>query len=363
MFAEAGHKVAYVNPVFTWLSFMEDRECRSIYWDGFHKRKEVSPGLWLETQLPLLPFRRKNETLNHIDMSISRRILGRLVHELWQDEEYLQIVYSPEDFLRLRPTPECRGVVYECVDEHAAYPWNQRRRGYIERLEGRLLDGSDLVVFTARGLADTKSSQCRRSVVIPNGVDLEKFRTTASGEVSRPEDLQQISSPIVMYVGAVMDWFDWSLLEACARMRPAWQFVLIGPTNLPSAILNACRNIHYLGTKSPNQVPVYLKFADVCLIPFKLNELTKNVSPLKLYEYLACGKPVVSVAMPEVVAAVAEGAVAIAADASGFISAIEGFLDHGCNKELCLSIAKDHSWPRLFVCLNQELDQARLISH
>lgn len=361
MFAAAGRKVAYVNPLFTILSFIEDHECRQIFWDGLRSTRNETQNLWVATQPPVLPFRRKNRLVNRVDMGISRHLLARLVDQLWGRERYIQIVYSPEDVLRLRPTTACVGVHYECVDEHAAYPWNAHRRAYVEELEQTLLREADLVTFTARGLWEAKKGFCKRSAVVPNGVDLGRFQVTSTEPPVFLPGLTDAKGPIILYVGAIMEWFDWSLLRACAQKRPDWQFVLAGPTNLPAERYQELPNIHYLGTCPPEHVPHLIRHAKVCLIPFLVNELTVNVSPLKLYEYLAVGKPVVSVPLPEVLAAEDPSSVVIAGTSDGFVDAIGQFLECGHDTSACLRMAERHSWDGLFSQLNGRLVDAGLL--
>jgi glycosyltransferase involved in cell wall biosynthesis len=198
-------------------------------------------------------------------------------------------------------------------------------------------------------------------MILPNGVDVQKFGAAKDKTAIIPAAIAAIAQPVILYVGAVMDWFDWELVAFCARQRPSWQFVLLGPTNFPPDRLRSVPNIYYLGTCQPESVPYYLKRASVCIIPFVMNELTKNVSPLKLYEYLAAGRPVVSVPMPEVVAEETPRCVTVAADADGFVSAIERFLLEGYDDAECSRIANAHSWDGLFARLTQELGNVGLI--
>ncbi len=110
----------------------------------------------------------------------------------------------------------------------------------------------------------------------------------------------KIKKPLVGYVGVIYDWFDMNILEYCAEKKDDFNFVIIGPSSSKAIeeemkeFTKKYKNIFWLGEKSYQDVPEYIQQFDVCIVPFKINELIKNVDPIKVYEYLAMGKPVVS---------------------------------------------------------------------
>jgi glycosyltransferase involved in cell wall biosynthesis len=105
----------------------------------------------------------------------------------------------------------------------------------------------------------------------------------------------------VGFLGSVQYWIDFDLIRFLALARPAWSFVLIGPRGRLARVEKIARlpNVHLLGARAYETLPSYLSGFDVCLNPYVLDEVARHCSPLKLYEYLASGKPVVSVDMPE----------------------------------------------------------------
>ena len=138
-------------------------------------------------------------------------------------------------------------------------------------------------------------------VLIRNGVDYEFF--------SRPqvnEEMANIAKPTVGYFGALADWFDYDLMFEVAQARPQYSFVLIGgyeteqtrETNHVSR-LSGLPNVHFLGHQAYSELPSYLAHFDACIIPFRVNDLTRMFDPVKLYEYLSQGKPVVATDMAE----------------------------------------------------------------
>ena len=151
---------------------------------------------------------------------------------------------------------------------------------------------ADLVVTASQGLSQWALEHGAREVMyLPNGVDCERF----AGEPPLPDEYAALAGPIAVFVGDISSWVDLAMVEACARAMPDVSFVLIGPcANTPT---NMSINVHFLGVRPHQQMASYLRHAHVGLIPFHLeacSSLIANIHPLKLYEYLAAGLPVVS---------------------------------------------------------------------
>jgi hypothetical protein len=132
--------------------------------------------------------------------------------------------------------------------------------------------------------------------------------------------------PVAGYIGAIAKWFDINLLIEVAQKLPGWMFVLVG-TTAGCATWNAKRipNIKIVGEVPYTDVPAQLERFDVCMIPFRITELTKATNPVKVYEYLASGRPVVSTPIPEV--KVLGGRVKIASTANDFATKLQESLE------------------------------------
>ena len=113
-------------------------------------------------------------------------------------------------------------------------------------------------------------------------------------------DIENIKKPIIGYHGAIADWFDKNLVMYIADKLSNCSIVLIGPVQTDVSDLFLQKNIHFLSPKPYNIISNYIKYFDIGIIPFKINELTLAVNPLKLYEYFSLGKSVVSVDLPEI---------------------------------------------------------------
>ncbi|ADO47916.1 glycosyltransferase [[Enterobacter] lignolyticus] len=226
-------------------------------------------------------------------------------------------------------------IIYDCMDHHAGFENNDPD---MLREEETLLKSSDLVVTTAQRLSETISEH-RENVIIRNGCEVEFF--------SRKTSLHFIEKkrPVVGYYGAIAEWFDLDLLIEAANAYPNYDFVMIGAETCDVSLAKKVENIHFLGEIPYEQLTSYLQDFDVCLIPFKLIELTLCTNPVKVYEYLAAGKPVVCTAMPEVKAI--NDVVHVADSSMEFIELINVAMDESKNDKLCdarKAWAKNHDW-------------------
>lgn len=191
-------------------------------------------------------------------------------------------------------------VVYYCVDDHAAFTGYDRSQVLSD--EEELCRKSDLVITTAMSLQKSKQAWNSNTILIPHGVDFKHFNRALTETFQCPDELRNIPSPRLGFFGLIRDWVDLDLLARVAGKRQDWNFVLIGDAD-SSVDLDRYRdvpNMHFLGRKPYGELPAYCQHFDVGLIPFKVNELTYAVNPIKLREYLSAGLPVVSTPMPEV---------------------------------------------------------------
>jgi len=206
-----------------------------------------------------------------------------------------------------------RLVVYHVVDEYAAYeddfrgsdPASQRHRQALVAREERLLRRADLVIVTSPTLQATKATHNPNLHLVPNGVDFAAFTAALDPAVSVPAPLRALPRPVIGYVGAVNEKLDFALLRRVAEARPDWSLALVGPVDVRIdfaglALVQGVPNIHCFGRQPVADVPAWMKGCDVNLLPYRRNLWTENISPLKLYEYLAVGHPIVATNIPAV---------------------------------------------------------------
>ncbi len=184
-------------------------------------------------------------------------------------------------------------IIYDCIDDCRVYSRNARILRVMERSEERLSNEADMVLATSKPLRDKISYYNDHVILMSNGVDSEKF---IKRKYDIPDDIRSLKRPRIGFIGALYHWIDFPVFEKIASSRKEANVILVGPTNSDEIYLLARRyeNIHYLGSKPYDLVPDYVQSFDVCLNPFKLDNIGQFVNPLKLYEYLILGKPVVS---------------------------------------------------------------------
>jgi glycosyltransferase involved in cell wall biosynthesis len=190
-------------------------------------------------------------------------------------------------------------TVYYCIDELKGY--REVDTAMLESMENQLLAKANCVVCCSKELVETKRTSNPNVYYLPHGVDWALFRKTLDGPGAIPADIAHVRQPVIAFYGFISeDWIDFELINEMAAAHPEWSIVLIGRTKLDLAAVLRHDNIHFLGVRPFEQLPDYNRAFDVAVIPFVINELTESSNPLKLFEYLASGLPVVSVNIPEV---------------------------------------------------------------
>lgn len=234
------------------------------------------------------PVNRVNQVLAGYFLRRAMRRLGYRRPLLWSFVHDVPLVLQGLDGVK----------IYHCVDNWQEFPrWKKWLARHLEEQTAR---GAHIVFASARILAERLKKINPETHYFPNAVDLDAFLSRAPGRV--PNDLARIPGPKICYMGTLEIWFDTALLKKIARRRPEWSFILFGARgrNFHGQSLLSLPNVYYLGLKKKQDLQGYIAGSDVCIIPFKVNALTRSVSPLKLFEYFACGKPVVSTDLPEV---------------------------------------------------------------
>ncbi|HEX7705814.1 MAG TPA: glycosyltransferase [Thermoanaerobaculia bacterium] len=228
-------------------------------------------------------------------------------------------------------------VVYDCMDEWSGFP---RIGEPLLESERKLLAKADLVAASSETLRRTLHGRGAAPELIRNAADLESF------EVSSPSSLlAAVEGPIVGYLGAIAEWFDVELIRRAAEARPQYQFVLVGGVfDVDVAKLLALPNVRLPGEKPYALMPHYLQRFDVAIIPFRSGPLTESTDPVKFYEYLAQGKPVVTTGLPELERFA--GHYYPAADVEGFVAQLDRAIaeDDDRRREERKRIARENSW-------------------
>jgi UDP-galactopyranose mutase len=212
-------------------------------------------------------------------------------------------------------------TVYDCMDELANFRFAPPQ---LLALEQELIDAADVVFTGGYSLYEAKKDRHPNIHPFPSSVDRAHFAQARAMD-AYPDDQGPLGRPRLGFYGVIDERIDLNLLAAIADAHPEWSIVMVGPVvKIDVADLPLRANIHYLGGKSYEELPVYLGGWDVALMPFAINDSTKFISPTKTPEYLAGGRPVVSTSITDVIRHYADlQGVYIADGAAAFVTACE----------------------------------------
>ena len=289
------------------------------WWQAHAKNEIEVPNLTVVAPL-VLPFHG-----SAVARGINRVIMNRVVCKaLGQDDNQappLVVTASPSSEYLLDQIASER-VVYYCADEYSRMPGMDI--DLIRKLEVRLLGKVDAVIVTSETLFKAKGVAGKPISLLRHGVDTTHFAAATRPETPVASVLQGIPEPIFGFYGLIQSHIDFQTIKIVAQRRRDWSFVFIGPRDNDPAAFPSLPNIHYLPAQPYTQLPSVLKGFNVCLIPYEVDERTRDRNPVKLREYLSGGKPVISTPLPEVL--VYRDVVAIASTADEFECAGERLL-------------------------------------
>lgn len=264
---------------------------------GLLPPRQVRPGLWVWSPLVLPGAQgaltlRINRLILMLGLGLWRRLLGLRADWLW--------TYNPMTLAVIEPRPWGR-LIYHCVDAIHAQPGMPAAA--IEQWERRLCRRSDALFVTSPDLQRRLAPLNPLTRFYPNVADGVHFARALDSALPLPADLAAIPAPRLGFVGAISAYkLDLVLLEQLARAHPGWSLVLIGPVgegdpDTDVTALAALANVHLLGPRPYAVLPAYLKGFDLGLLPLSFNAYTQAMFPMKFFEYLAAGLPVVASAI------------------------------------------------------------------
>jgi glycosyltransferase involved in cell wall biosynthesis len=309
---------------------------------GIAPPRAVDDGLYVLSPL-VLPFHRYS-FVRAINGRLLPFLIRRAVRRLGIREPVLWSYNPQAEALidTLRPS----AVIYHCVDDIAAQKGVDAES--FREAEQRYTASADVVFATSEPLAERMRTLSSRVVALPNAAETGLFAEALhDGPVD--ESIGTLPQPRIVFIGAVVATkLDFDLIVSLARTRPEWSFALVGPVGAgdPSTDVSALEaepNIHLLGPRPHDALPEVLRGADAGFIPYALNDLTASVFPLKIYEYLAAGLPVVTTPLPALEGV--EGVVT-AADAETLAARLEELLasDDSERRSERSRLASGHSW-------------------
>lgn len=297
----------------------------------------------VEKAVTLVPWGQKFPLANRINSRLTGARIRRAARGL--DGPKILWLYDPTAFELVGRVGEDM-TVYDVVDDYAEQVGpDARRRRFVAAADEAAASRSQVVFATTNGLYERQVARNPETHLVRNGADFAHFSHTNG---TAPE-VGALSGPVIGFAGNLTaEKVDLDLLEAAARLRPEWSFVLVGPPaeNARAGLrrLEGLGNVHVLGFRPYDELPAYVSGFSVGVIPYRSTAYTRNCSPLKVFEYLAAGKAVVASGVPELGGM--EPDVALADGAEAFVAAVESALaaDSSDAVERRRQLAEKNTW-------------------
>ena len=304
----------------------------------------------------MLPLGERFAFIERINQYLLKVLVQRVVRKLGFKRPILWIfIYNAVDLIGgFNEKLSC----YHCVDEWSELNVDDKNISRaIKTEEERLLRKANIVFTVSRPLYESKKKFNPNTHYLSLAADFSHFNQATYDKTVIPSDIEKIPGPKIGFLGSIVAGkVDFDLIRYAASSHPDWFFVFVGPVGKGINIseFTSLGNIYFLGYKKLCELPGYLKDFDVAIIPYLLNEVTKGISPLKLYEYLAAGKPIVSTNIPE--ADPLKEVIKICENKEGFVSAVEDLLRNDSRKDVQkrLEVAKENTWgKRIEACFKE----------
>ena len=278
------------------------------------------------------------------EMLIRRRIRKCIRENNIRDFIYINSFnfHYPRVFDSLKPSLS----IYHCVDP-MIMPYDMKH-GIIS--EDELVRKSDLVICTSKMLYEEKKKQNPNTYFIPNAADIKQSEKALEESILLNEKISEIKRPIIGYIGSIERRFDYKLLKEVIDTNPDKSFVFAGslmPEFVPEWFFKT-DNVHYIGRLAFNELPGLIKGFDIAIIPFKKDEVSRTIFPLKLFEYLGAGKPVIATDFNSDLEEFTHGLVSFCSDSQSFNQAIEDLIksESPSLKEARINVAKENTWEK-----------------
>ncbi len=300
--------------------------------------REVEPNIFVMNPLAIPAYGSK------AIVALNQKFLIRQVKSAMRKlgmKNVINMVFNPAAGMIAGKLGEAEQIYY-CVDEYTAFTGVSAG---LKEIEEDLFRQSDFVVVSAETLLESKKKFNEKTFLIRHGVDFNHFRKSLDEATKIPDEILNLPRPIIGFHGLLADWVDFELIKKIAEHFKNGSVVLIGKITFDAEkkikILDNVPNIHFLGRKPYEELPQFCKGFDVALNPFVMNELTRNVNPLKVREYLAAGLQVVSTDIPEV--RVLEDCL-VGENHADFIAKIEEILQNPKTREEVSDAIRHESW-------------------
>jgi glycosyltransferase involved in cell wall biosynthesis len=341
-FVQRGARVFFVEPPWSLLSPVKQPALLRT-WAMRNRVRRVEQDLVVYTPPPVLPGHNLCRFINRLNQRILHRAIERQLKLLgWELDLLWSHLPGSADF------PGQAVTVYECVDDHAAFGGLADPR-VVHAMEDELLRRACSVFASSQRLWERCHKLRPDVLLVGNGADYHHFSQAAVSGDKLNETI------VVGFYGGIGPWIDIGLIFSAADMLPHHRFVMVGPVEPGVDISAAPANVEFPGLMKYADLPGVLAGYDVAMIPFKVNDITSSVNPIKLYEYFSAGKPVIVTPTEELLRF--GDLVYPVSDPEGFVSAVEQALQE--KPELALrrqKLAQRESWEQKLSAIENHLE-------
>jgi glycosyltransferase involved in cell wall biosynthesis len=326
------NRVIYVEPP-TFFHYLKDQKNDKIF------KKPYEKELYIFNAIPTLPLKNLLSPLNLYYQRKLAVLLKNLLSELKFNDFVLWFTFPNQE--PLTKYLKFGFMVYECMDEYSGLE-RSFGKSLFKNYELSLLKKSDLTIVTAEKLYKSKSGSSRNIILSPNAAETGFFASSLNDEIEKPKIFSN-QNPVIGYIGAIREWLDVDLMEEVITKNPDLNFLFVGPVATDVEKLKRFSNVVFQGYIPYKELLPFVKLLDVAIIPFKINSLIENTNPIKIYEYLAAGKPVVATQFPEALNLVPLVSAAVRED---FSQAIRDQIKNNSTIKIekRLTFAKKNSW-------------------
>ncbi|MCU9612979.1 methyltransferase domain-containing protein [Caldibacillus lycopersici] len=333
--AKLGNTVTFIEPAYRQVSMNKSDISETDILEINIKETKNIDGVYIYSPI---------QAINNIPVStISYQLICQFLLPKNSENDNVIITYLPAYIHVITALDSAKySLVYDCVDDHSDLTYSYwSSKNDIEN-EAILMDKADIILTTSSSLFLDKSIGRDNVYLSKNAVNTEDF--ILSSKDTEPDDIKNIPGPRIVYMGAIDKWFNTELFYKVIESNPDKSFILIGPQN--GTIINKTyQNLYLLGPKKHAELKNYLKYMDVGIIPFRDDiDLIINCDPIKLYEYLTCGLPVVSTGLPDL--CINNGFIATSNNHFEFSNSINEFLNVELDMQAINTFIANNTWSK-----------------
>ncbi|MFX0548400.1 glycosyltransferase [Hathewaya histolytica] len=343
MFAKRGDNVLWLSPIYNQLFKIKNT-------DLYYQRKKLHSNRFIELDKGIYGYAPYSFMLYGNMPFLDTKIANKLSYKMTIPNINKVLKYNSFDdvdilwltnpkYYYLIENIKYKKLLYRCADDISDFRQTCKTYKYFEE---KIIKKADYVFVTANNLIEKKNNIRKDLIYLPNGVELDNF---IRERYLIPDEFKNCKKQKCIYVGAVDHWFDVDLVKYCAEKLPNIEFYIIGSIRCNISIIEQFSNVHILGKKDYNDIPAYLYHCDVGIIPFKLNNLTDSITPIKLYEYMSVGLNVVSTNFKEI--SYIKSPAYISKNYEEFLDNITIAL-HKRDKDRNIEFAKCNTWEKRF---------------